>query len=153
MEDYEIMKQETDQGSALAPSASTFASVFTTVDVNDRQGKNAVLRALNGAESLAASVPAGVVLEVTDFVITPGVRRSRNAGVSDTECLNIYIIVKDGRAFMTQSDGIARSVQQILAMYPNPGDLQDNANGFTAFKVVERTLNNGNTIKSLVPVD
>ena len=148
MEDNSIIKQE--EGFAVA-NASAFANVFTTVNLEDRAGKNAILRALNDAESLAAAVPAGTVLEVTDFAVTPGVRRSRQAGIPDTECCNVYILTKDGRAFMTQSDGIARSVQQILAVYPE--GLTANDDGCLKLTVKERTLNNGNTIKSLVPLD
>ena len=103
-----------------------------------RSGMCSHLRALNDAESLAESVPENATLEVVDFVVTPGVRRSRIQGQPDTECLNVYILTRDGRAFMTQSDGIARSVQQIMALYPeSPRNLEGN----------------GNTLKTLVPID
>lgn len=153
MEDQAIVRQEEQ---SLGISAATFANVFTTANLANTAGKNSVLRALNDAESLAESVPDGSVLEVVDFVVTPGVRRSRMAGVPDAECLNVYIITKDGRAFMTQSDGIARSVQQIMALYSVNGVPESPRNlegGCLRLMVKGRKLPNGNTLKTLVPVD
>lgn len=148
MEDQAIIKQEEQN---LGISAATFGNVFTTANLEDRSGKNAVLRALNDAESLAESVPENATLEVVDFVVTPGVRRSRIQGQPDTECLNVYILTRDGRAFMTQSDGIARSVQQIMALYPeSPRNLEG---GCLRLQVKSRKLSNGNTLKTLVPID
>ena len=148
MEDQAIVKQEEQN---LGISAATFGNVFTTANLEDRSGKNAVLRALNDAESLAESVPENATLEVVDFVVTPGVRRSRIQGQPDTECLNVYILTRDGRAFMTQSDGIARSVQQIMALYPeSPRNLDG---GCLRLMVKSRKLSNGNTLKTLVPID
>lgn len=148
MEDQAIVKQEEQN---LGISAATFGNVFTTANLEDRSGKNAVLRALNDAESLAESVPENATLEVVDFVVTPGVRRSRIQGQPDTECLNVYILTRDGRAFMTQSDGIARSVQQIMALYPeSPRNLEG---GCLLLQVKSRKLSNGNTLKTLVPID
>lgn len=153
MEEQAIVKQE-EQG--LGISAASFGNVFTTAGLNDQAGKNAVLRALNDAESLAEAVPDGAILEVVDFVVTPGVRRSRVQGQADTECLNVYILTKDGRAFMTQSDGIARSVQQIMALYSVNGQPMSPRTleaGCMRLAVKSRKLSNGNTLKTLVPVD
>lgn len=148
MEDQAIIKQEEQ---TLGISAATFGNVYTTANLESTAGKNAVLRALNDAESLAESVPDGATLEVTDFVVTPGIRRSRMQGVPDAECLNVYILTRDGRAFMTQSDGIARSVQQIMGLYPeSPRNLEG---GCLRLMVKSRKLSNGNTLKTLVPID
>lgn len=153
MEDQAITKQEEQ---SMGISAATFGNVFTTASLDTPAGKNAVLRALNDAESLAESVPEGTVLEVADFVVTPGVRRARDARYDDTECLNVYIITTDGRAFMTQSDGIARSVQQIMGLYAvngvptSPRNLPE---GCMHLAYKARKLPNGNTLKTLVPVD
>lgn len=148
MEDQAIIKQEEQ---TLGISAATFGNVYTTANLESTAGKNAVLRALNDAESLAESVPDGATLEVTDFVVTPGIRRSRTQGVPDADCLNVYILTRDGRAFMTQSDGIARSVQQIMGLYPeSPRNLDG---GCLRLMVKSRKLSNGNTLKTLVPID
>lgn len=153
MEENAIVKQE-EQG--LGISAATFGNVFTTASLDTPAGKNAVLRALNDAESLAESVPDGAVLEVVDFVVSPGVRRARDVHSEDVECLNVYIITRDGRAFMTQSDGIARSVQQIMGLYAvngvptSPRNLPE---GCIRLAYKARKLPNGNTLKTLVPVD
>lgn len=149
----EIVRTD-EQGFGI--SAASFGQVFTTAGLNDNAGKNAVLRALNDAESLADAVPEGTVLEVVDFVVTPGVRRSRVQGQPDTDCVNVYIIDKAGNAYMSQSEGIARSVQQIMALYSvngQPVSPRELEGGFLRLAVKSRKLANGNTIKALVPVD
>lgn len=147
MEENAIVRQEEQTGI----SAATFGQVFTTCKLEDEAGKFAVLRALNDAESLAENVPDNAVLEVIDFVVTPGVRRARQQGAPDVECLNVYILTKDGGAYMTQSDGIAKSVEQINALFPNGP--RSAAAGFLKLQVRNRKLPNGNTLKTLVPVD
>ena len=145
----EIVRTD-EQGFGI--SAASFGQVFTTAGLNDNAGKNAVLRALNDAESL----PEGTVLEVVDFVVTPGVRRSRVQGQPDTDCVNVYIIDKAGNAYMSQSEGIARSVQQIMALYSvngHPVSPRELEGGCLRLAVKSRKLANGNTIKALVPVD
>ena len=141
----EIVRTD-EQGFGI--SAASFGQVFTTAGLNDNAGKNAVLRALNDAE--------GTVLEVVDFVVTPGVRRSRVQGQPDTDCVNVYIIDKAGNAYMSQSEGIARSVQQIMALYSvngHPVSPRELEGGCLRLAVKSRKLANGNTIKALVPVD
>lgn len=153
MEDQAIVRQE-EQGMGI--SAANFSQVFTTAAMDSQAGKNKVLRALNDAESLAEMVSDGEVLEVVDFVVTPGIRKSRDVRVPDTECVNVYILTKDGNAYMTQSDGIARSVQQIMSLYSVSGvpmSLRDLEGGCLRLTVKSRKLPNGNTLKTLVPID
>lgn len=151
MEEQGIIKQEESQEIAASGSVKSFADMFTTCDLNDRKGKNAVLRALNDADSLAEAFPGDAVLEVTDFVVKPGVRRSRVQGQADMPCLNVYILTNDGNAYMTQSDGIANSVQDIVSMYPE--GMRANEDGFTRCQLTAKKLPNGNTLKKLYPLD
>lgn len=150
MEEQGIIKSE-EQALAPAGSVKAFADVFTTCDLTDRKGKNAVLRALNDAESLAEAFPSDAILEVIDFVVKPGIRRARMQGQNDTPCLNVYIITRDGNAYMTQSDGIAASVQDIVSMYPE--GMRANEQGFTRIQLRTKKLPNGNTLKTLYPLD
>lgn len=124
-------------------------STITTDSVHD---KNRVLRALNSAESLAAMVvPDRDTFDVIDIFQAPGIRRSRMDGVDDVACRNTYFLLADGSALMTQSDGIARSCEMLLAMYPDCG--RDTEKGYLTLAVHESKLQNGNTTKSVYPVD
>lgn len=127
-------------------------SYKSTITLDTTQDKNRALRALNAAESLAAViVPDRDVFDVVDIFQTPGVRRSRVEGVPDTPCKNTYFLLADGRALMTQSDGIGRSVEMLLALYPDCGRSTDK--GYLTLAIHEQKLPNGNTLKSVYPVD
>lgn len=126
--------------------------VGSTLALDTTENKNRALRALNSAESLAAViVPDHDVFDVVDIFQTPGMRRSRMEGVDDVPCRNTYFLLADGRALMSQSDGIARSCDMLLAIYPDCGRSTDK--GCLTLAVHERKLANGNTIKSVYPVD
>lgn len=124
---------------------------ISTVKLESTADKNRVLRALNMAESLAQAVPVGVPFEICDVFQTPGTRRSRIDGVDDIPCTNTYLLTPDGRAFMSQSDGIARSLTMLLAIYPECG--RDTEAGCLTVMVHSKNLPNGNSLKSIVPVD
>lgn len=124
----------------------------STLALDSAANKNRALRALNSAESLASViVPDQDTFDVIDIFQTPGLRRSRMEGVDDVPCRNTYFLLADGRALMTQSDGIARSCDMLLALYPDCGRSTDK--GCLTLAVHERKLSNGNTIKSVYPVD
>ena len=124
----------------------------STLTLDTTHDKNRALRALNSAESLAAAVvPDETIFDVVDIFQTPGLRRSRIEGVDDQPCRNTYFLLADGRALMTQSDGIARSCDMLLAIHPDCG--RSTEKGFLSLMVHERKLSNGNTIKSVYPVD
>ena len=72
-------------------------------------------------------------------------------GVDDTPCRNTYFLLTDGRALMTQRDGIARSCDMLLAIYPDCG--RNSEKGYLTLAVHENKLSNGNTTKSVYPVD
>lgn len=125
---------------------------LSTITLDSDHDKNRALRALNSAESLAnVIVPDHDVMEVIDIFQVPGVRRSRIEGVPDTRCKNTYFLLADGRALMTQSDGIARSCDMLLALYPDCG--KSTEAGCLKLAIHEQKLPNGNTVKSVYPVD
>ena len=137
---------------ALINTDSNPSRMHSTITLDNDHDKNRALRALNSAESLAnVIVPDCDVMEVVDIFQVPGVRRSRIEGVSDTPCRNTYFLLGDGRALMTQSDGIARSCDMLLAIYPDCGRSSDK--GCLKLAIHEQKLSNGNTVKSVYPVD
>lgn len=127
-------------------------TMSSTISLDTDHDKNRALRALNNAESLAAViVPDQTVFDCVDIFQVPGVRRSRIEGVDDQPCTNTYFLLADGRALMTQSDGIKRSVNMLLALYPDCG--RSTEKGCISLAVHEQKLSNGNTLKSVYPVD
>lgn len=126
--------------------------MLSTITLESSHDKNRALRALNSAESLNNMiVPDKDVMEVVDIFQTPGVRRARTEGAPDQPCRNTYFLLADGRALMTQSDGIARSCDMLLALYPDCG--RSTEAGCLKLAVHAHTLPNGNTVKSVYPVD
>lgn len=134
------------------PTVNNQNHMLSTITMDTDHDKNRALRALNSAESLAQAVVADRdTFDVIDIFQTPGVRRSRMEGVDDTPCRNTYFLLTDGRALMTQSDGIARSCDMLLALYPDCG--RNSEKGYLTLAVHENKLSNGNTTKSVYPVD
>jgi len=137
---------------ALINAGANPSRMLSTITLDSDHEKNRALRALNSAESLASViVPDRDVMEVIDIFQVPGVRRSRIEGVPDTPCRNTYFLLGDGRALMTQSDGIARSCDMLLALYPDCG--RSTEAGCLRLAIHENKIPNGNTVKSVYPVD
>jgi len=119
-----------------------------TLDVTNDEGKLEVLSALNFAAPLKNFVDKPI--KFRDAIQVPGVRKARNSSDSDTPCTNTYLIDVDGNAYFSQSDGVARSVSMVAAMFPDFGKSREC--GYIELKLVEQNLPNGNTLKNLVPV-
>lgn len=119
-----------------------------TLDVTTIQGKMQLANALNGAITMSDKV--GVPLRVVNVVTTPGAR-SRTGEA----CTNTYLICDDDTVYFSQSDGIARSVKILVGLFTNPETLefQNPVDLGIAFQIKEQKLNNGNTLKTVVPVN
>lgn len=112
-------------------SSKNYISTFTA---EDREGKIKLANALNNADSLVNVSNFTLV----DVIMTPG-KRSRTG----ESCTNTYLISSDGNVYMTQSEGVCRSAQQLISLFGcDFGDGID-------VEVIERSLSNGNTLKSL----
>lgn len=120
-------------------------AIYNTIKTDTFEGKLAVLNALNNAVSLTEI--KNDAFNVSDCIVLPGVRKGRN-GTGDVECFNTYLITTDGPVYFTQSDGVARSIKKILAIFPDLG--RSYGKEFLIMRVVETKLANGNTIKNLV---
>lgn len=119
---------------------------INTFDLNTDEGKTSVLKAYNAAEPLNNHV--GEVLQICDVMTTPGIRKGRN-GNPDQTCQNTYLIDIDGNAYFSQSDGVARSLQMFIALYPDMG--KSSEKGCVELVCTEQEMNNGNTLKTLIP--
>lgn len=107
-----------------------------TVDTSDVKGKTTLLNALSDAESLADLGDKKFTL--VDVVTMPGVR-TRTGEV----CTNVYLISSDNHIYMSQSDGIKRSAQQVVGLFG--GDFGEGIE----VGVVTKQLKSGNTLKTL----
>lgn len=107
-----------------------------TIDRTSRDGVIKVANALSDAESLADYGDEHFML--TDVITTPGVR-TRTGEV----CTNVYLVTAEGKILMSQSDGIKRSVQQIVGLFN--GDFGDGIE----VAVVTKQLKSGNSLKTL----
>lgn len=128
--------------------ANEFANTIQLVTPAD---KMRVLRALNSAVSLN-SIGSNPI-DVIDIIQRPGIRRSRDSRLPDAPCINTYFITRDGKTYMTQSVGISNSARDIVdpMMFPDCG--RSTEKGCITLQVIEQKLDNGNTIKSIVPID
>lgn len=116
---------------------------INTVDMTKLEGKVSVANAVNSATSLKDAPES---IDVIDCITMPGVRKGRN-NMPDTDCTNVYLIDTEGKAWFSQSDGIARSVRLLASLFPDFG--KSLPQGALHVKVVEQQLNNGNTLKTL----
>jgi hypothetical protein len=108
-----------------------------TVDRTTREGTIKIANALSDAASLAEI--GDKHFNLVDVITTPGVR-NRTGEI----CTNTYLIDSDGNIYMTQSDGLKRSAQQIVGLFN--GDFGEDG---IEVAVIEKKLNNGNTLKTL----
>ena len=118
-----------------------------TLDITTIEGKMDLATALNGAVSMRDQIDKP--LSVVNVVTTQGARAR-----TGEECVNTYLICEDGTVYFSQSDGIARSVKVLVALFTDP-TTQEFINPVSqgvGFMVKEQSLQNGNTLKTVVPV-
>ena len=143
----DIIKVDNDNAMQTASDFKIPRGYICTLDITTIEGKMKLATALNGAESMRDLVDEP--LRVTDIVTTQGTR-SRTGD----SCINTYLICEDGKVYFTQSDGIARSIKILVGIFTDP-DTKEFMNPVemgVAFMIKEQKLQNGNTLKSVVPV-
>ena len=134
---------------AISASDTAFnipTGFVNTFDLATDEGKKSVLKAYNAAESLNNHMDE--VLHICDVMTTPGIRKGRN-GMPDVECQNTYLIDTNGVSYFTQSDGVKRSLNLFVALYPDFG--KSSEKGCIDLKCIEQELGNGNSLKTLIP--
>lgn len=119
-------------------------SNICTLDISTGEGKKSLANALNNSDPLKNHM--NEVLHLIGVVTTPGVR-----AVSGADCTNNYLVTvtDDGEelTLFSQSDGVTRSLKVIVALWRD-----DLAAGTPVdVKCVSQSLNNGNTLKTIVP--
>lgn len=119
---------------------------INTLPIDTAEGKIATINAYNAAVSLKDYV--GVVLHICDVITMPGDRKARSLDQMDTKCQNTYLIDTEGKAYFSQSDGVAKSINVIAAMMPDFG--KNSELGYLPLACTETQLANGNTLKQIV---
>lgn len=110
-----------------------------TVDNKTFEGKRAIVNARNSAKSLN-SYGEGKRLDVIGAYTAPAVRPQ-----TGQPCTNVYLFAADGNTYFSQSEGINRSILDIVDMFPD----MNAENGGIPVVVNAIALGGGKSIKSL----
>lgn len=120
------------------------AAAWSTIKADSYESKCTIANMLNAAGSLNGH--EGEIFVLKEVFFKPGVRRGRN-GQSDTDCTDTYLLTGDGEVLFSKSEGVSRSVRNILMLMP---DL--NAPEGVQVKLDVIKLGNGNSFKQLIIV-
>lgn len=120
------------------------AAAWSTLKADTYESKRTIANMLNAASSLAGH--EGETFTLKEVFFKPGIRRGRN-GQQDTDCTDTYLLTSDGEVLFSKSDGVSRSVRNILMLLP---DL--NAPDGVEVKLDVIKLGNGNSFKQLIIV-
>jgi hypothetical protein len=110
-----------------------------TVDNKTFEGKRAIVNARNSAKSLN-SYGEGKRLDVVGVYTAPAVRSQ-----TGQPCTNVYLFTADGNTYFSQSEGVNRSILDIVDMFPD----MNAENGGIPVVVKSAALGGGKCIKSL----
>lgn len=143
MASTEIIPTETNTDESTITNVQ-LAPAWSTIQADDYDSKLQIASMLNNAEAL--STHEGETFALREVFFKPGIRRGRN-GAPDADCTDTYLLTTDGEVFFTKSEGVSRSVRNILMLFP---DLNSPEGVRVRFE--SRELPNGNTYKQLVPV-
>ena len=118
-------------------SAADKIGFITSMQTSSKRDKIVLAKALNAANPLRDK--GNDVFEIVAIIQQQGIRAQ-----SGTDCINTYLVQRDGTAYFSQSDGIKRSAQEIMGIF-TPAEI---AEGIKVF-VAEKKLDNGRTLKVL----
>lgn len=114
--------------------------IFSTFELESNEGKVAVANALNGADSLKNHI--GEILPLKGVITTSGVRST-----TGEVCTNNYLVLEDGTALFSQSEGVTRTLKVILGLWGKNLAAGEIIN----VKCLTQTLSNGHTLNTIVP--
>lgn len=121
----------------LSTTINGTVGFVSSMKVETKRDKIVLAKALNAAQSLRECGDAP--FEIIALIQQPGVRSQ-----SGTECINTYLVKRDGTAYFSQSDGIKRSAQEIMGIF-TPDEI---AEGIMVF-VRSIPLDGGRNLKVL----
>lgn len=121
----------------LATTNNSNVGFVSSMKVESKRDKIILAKALNAAKSLREC--GEEPFEIIALIQQKGIRAQ-----SGTECVNTYLVKRDGTAFFSQSDGIKRSAQEIMGIF-TPDEI---AEGLMVF-VRSIPLDGGRNLKVL----
>lgn len=121
----------------LATTNNGNVGFVSSMKVESKRDKIILAKALNAAKSLREC--GEEPFEIIALIQQKGLRAQ-----SGTECVNTYLVKRDGTAFFSQSDGIKRSAQEIMGIF-TPDEI---AEGIMVF-VRSIPLDGGRNLKVL----
>ena len=136
----------TDATTLTTTDVAIEAPFINTLSADTPEGKIKTANALNSSVSLSDYMETP--LQITDVIQTPGIRKARQAGQVDMPCSNTYLLDANGVSYFSQSDGVSRSIRNLLAVFPD----FNKENGGLTLVCTEMELPNGNSLKQLKAV-
>lgn len=119
---------------------TTFAPQhYVTFDPDNPVNKVAMFNAKNTAISLKNIEDS---INVVDVIAEPGLRAR-----SGNPCQNTYLIADDGSVYFSQSNGVAKTINELVKMLD--GDFSNATDGYATVKLVESALDSDRTYKQL----
>lgn len=119
-------------------------NAYSTINPATLEDKLKIAGMLNAAVSLSGH--EGEEFTIIDCMFKPGTRRDRNTG-ADVDCTDTYVLTADGEVYFSKSEGVIRSLRNILAVLP---DLNKPDGVRVRFEQIQ--LSNGNPFKQFVPI-
>lgn len=136
------MSETTKETTETTEARSTFEPMqYVTFDIAEPKNRVKVFNAHNTAVSLKNI--GDTPIKVVDVMAEAGTRAR-----SETVCQNTYLFTEDGRVFFTQSNGIAKTTNELVEMVQ--GDFHKNTtNGYVLVKLTESKLSGERSYKQL----
>ena len=126
---------------------SVGAVLINTISGDDLESRVLASNAQSDADSLK-TIGIDTTFLVRNFILQVGVR-SRTGEL----CVETYLICDDGNVYYTQSSGIAKSAKNFIDCFTDEnGNFNAPCDRGYGFVVREKTLGNGNTLKTLAAV-
>lgn len=118
---------------------------YNTVDKSSKANRLMIFNAHQNAESFSA-------LNDTPVNIVNVMAERGSKAVTHVPCQNTYLFTDDGKVYFTQSNGIAKTVNELVNVVD--GDFKANTtNGYATVKMYSTPLANGRSFKQLKLVE
>lgn len=97
------------------------AGFFATFDTSKVEGQKKLYKATNASKLLREYMETP--LAVVDFVFSPTTVTTEQGETE--QVMGVYLMDKDGTAYVSSSNGVIRSALQIIAMFGNPAEWEE----------------------------
>lgn len=128
-------------GETVNETRSFEPAIYVTFDNQDPKNRVKIFNAHNSAVSLTSV--GEKPFKIVDVLAEVGTRARSNS-----VCQNTYLFTDDGNVFFTQSNGIAKTTNELVEMVK--GDFKANtSNGYVVVRLAVSKLSGGRSYKQL----